>query len=78
MQGGGIYGNNAVFIRQFIESREPLDVFRVLIHAMQHDHHRIVLLRIVALRQPDHEVAVDIVDRDLFLGFLRPESLSGK
>jgi|CZKR01.1.fsa_nt_gi hypothetical protein len=78
MQGGGIYGNNAVFIRQFIESREPLDVFRVLIHAMQQDHHRIVLLRIVALRQPDHEVAVDIVDRDPFLGFLRPESLSGK
>jgi hypothetical protein len=49
MQGKGIYRNNAVFICQFVEPRKPLHVFRILIHPMQQDHHRVVLLRIVAL-----------------------------
>jgi len=45
VQCGRIYNHNAVLIRQFIEASQPLNVFRILIHAMQQDHDRIVLLR---------------------------------
>jgi hypothetical protein len=78
MQGDGIDRNNAVFVGQFIEPSETLHIFRVLIHAMQQDHDRIVPLRIVTFRQPDHETAVDIIDRDFLFRFLRPERLGGQ
>jgi hypothetical protein len=50
----------------------------VLIRAMQHEHDRIMLLRIVGLRQPDDVVAPCIVDRNFFRRLLRPERLSEK
>ena len=76
MQGNGIDRYNPVLVGQFIEPREPLHIFRILIHAMQQNHHRIVLLRIVTFRQPHHEIPVHVVDCDFFFRFLRPERLS--
>src|SRR5579862_5006360 len=73
VEGGRIDRNDSIFICQLVEACQPLDVVRILIHPMQQDHYRIVLLGIVALRQPHHEVPIHIVDRHLFLGFLRPE-----
>jgi len=78
VQCKGIDRNNPVFIRQFVEPGQPLNVCWILIHAMQQDHHRIVMLRIIAFRQPNQEVAVHIIDRDLFRRFLSPERLSSK
>jgi hypothetical protein len=76
VQGNGVDRNHAVLVRQVIEPSEALHVFRVLIHAMQKDHHRIVLLRVVAFRQANHEAAVHIVDRHRFLCLLRHKDLS--
>src|ERR1700693_5172949 len=73
VQSKRIYRNDAIFVRQFVEPSKPLHIGRVLIHAMQQDHHWIVLLGIVALGQPDHEATVHIVDRDFLRRFLRPQ-----
>jgi hypothetical protein len=73
VQGERIHRNDAIFIGQFVEPGKPLHVGRVLIHAMQQDHHWIVLLGIVALGQPDQEGTVNVVDRAFLLRFLRPQ-----
>src|SRR5208282_997259 len=76
MQRDRINGDNAVLIRQLVKSRQPLHVVGILIHAVQQDHHRIMLLRVISSRQPDHKRPLHAVNCDLFRGFLGPEGRS--
>jgi hypothetical protein len=73
MQGKRINRDDPVLVGQFIESRQPLHIVRILIHAMQQNDHRVAALRVVALWQAYDEVAVCFVDRYLFFRLLRPE-----
>jgi hypothetical protein len=73
VQSERINRNNAVFVCELIKPGKALHVVRILIHAVQKDHGRIVVLRIVTPGQTDHEGSVDVVYRNFFLGLLRPE-----
>src|SRR5579864_6698523 len=72
MKSSRVDRNDAVLVSQFVEAGQPLDVIGVLIHAMQHEHHRIVALRVVVFWQADGEIAVHVLDSDFLFCFLGP------
>src|SRR5580704_1983969 len=76
MQSNRINRDDAVLIRQLVKSRQPLHVVGILIHAVQQNHHRIMLLRVIPPRPPDHKRPLHLVHRDFFRGFLRPKHRS--
>jgi hypothetical protein len=68
IQGIGIDGDDAVPVSEFVEVSETGHLGRILVSPMQQDHDRVVLLRIIALRQVHDESARMVVDFDFFLG----------
>ena len=70
IQGKGIDRNDAVPVGKFVKAREYLHVVGILIHAMQQNHNRIVLLWVIAFWQPDQERAFHVADRNILLRFL--------
>jgi len=70
-QGVGIDGNDSLGLGELAEVREPPHIVGILILSVQKNYDRIVLLLVVALRKMDHELTADVVNVDLFVGFLR-------
>jgi hypothetical protein len=78
LQRTGINRDDSVFVRELIETGQPLHVISILIHSMQQNHHGIFPRLVVSSGQTHLVCALNIIDGYLFLGFLCQRGRHGK